>query len=265
MLCLNFDMVGSPNFVRFVYDGDGSAFGRSGRPEWRGSIESVFLDSLQSLESEPTAFDGPLGLRRFHQRGRSGRGLFTGAEEIKTAAQANIYGGTAGIAYDPCYHQACDTIGNVARRHWTRCRTRSRMPTLLYAMTTSSVNGTDAPRTAAKENMRSCTRRRSKESQEWWDACVPHPFPRHVRSGDMGFRGARALAVSYTHPALADTRRRTHGSCPSHRDQLDIDDELRGCDQDRPRPRERERLRNVKAWIRSSRFASTEAPSPSTR
>ena len=27
---LNFDMVGSPNFVRFVYDGDGSAFGATG-------------------------------------------------------------------------------------------------------------------------------------------------------------------------------------------------------------------------------------------
>ena len=28
--------------------------------------------------------------------------------------QAQIYGGTAGIAYDPCYHQACDTINNLS-------------------------------------------------------------------------------------------------------------------------------------------------------
>jgi Zn-dependent M28 family amino/carboxypeptidase len=29
-------------------------------------------------------------------------GLFTGAEGIKTAAQAALFGGTAGVAYDPC-------------------------------------------------------------------------------------------------------------------------------------------------------------------
>jgi hypothetical protein len=34
------------------------------------------------------------------------------AEGIKTAAQAAVYGGTAGIAYDPCCHQACDTFAN---------------------------------------------------------------------------------------------------------------------------------------------------------
>ena len=31
-LYLNFDMVSSPNFVRFIYDGDGSAFGIEGPP-----------------------------------------------------------------------------------------------------------------------------------------------------------------------------------------------------------------------------------------
>ncbi|WP_268760677.1 hypothetical protein [Arthrobacter sp. Soil762] len=40
-------------------------------------------------------------------------GLFTGAEGIKTDAQAAIFGGTAGVAYDPCYHQACDDITNL--------------------------------------------------------------------------------------------------------------------------------------------------------
>ncbi len=39
-------------------------------------------------------------------------GLFTGAEGVKTSSQAAIYGGTAGIAYDPCYHQACDNFAN---------------------------------------------------------------------------------------------------------------------------------------------------------
>ncbi|MDF2742453.1 MAG: aminopeptidase, partial [Actinomycetia bacterium] len=39
--------------------------------------------------------------------------LFSGAEGEKTAEQAAIYGGTAGEPYDPCYHQACDTINNL--------------------------------------------------------------------------------------------------------------------------------------------------------
>ena len=40
-------------------------------------------------------------------------GTFTGAERIKTAAQAQKWGGTAGQAFDPCYHSACDTNANL--------------------------------------------------------------------------------------------------------------------------------------------------------
>lgn len=40
-------------------------------------------------------------------------GLFSGAEGVKTEAQAAIYGGAAGSWYDPCYHQACDTYRTV--------------------------------------------------------------------------------------------------------------------------------------------------------
>ena len=42
-------------------------------------------------------------------------GLFTGAEAIKTAAQAEKWA-EAGVAFDPCYHQACDTIDNLSYR-----------------------------------------------------------------------------------------------------------------------------------------------------
>ncbi len=52
-LNLNFDMVGSPNFVRFVYDGDGSATGLAG-PNGSGVIEDIFLDyfTIQNLPVE---------------------------------------------------------------------------------------------------------------------------------------------------------------------------------------------------------------------
>ena len=38
----------------------------------------------------------------------------TGAEGLKTPEEADVYGGTAGVAYDPCYHQACDTTDNLS-------------------------------------------------------------------------------------------------------------------------------------------------------
>ena len=41
-------------------------------------------------------------------------GLFTGAEGLKTQAEAAVYGGKAGEPYDPCYHLPCDTFANVS-------------------------------------------------------------------------------------------------------------------------------------------------------
>jgi Zn-dependent M28 family amino/carboxypeptidase len=115
---LNFDMVGSPNFVRFVYDGDlsDSEPPPSGAPPGSAEIEGLFTSyfSSQGLVSDPTAFDGRSDYGPFIENGVAAGGLFTGAEGEKTAAQAAIYGGFAGQAYDPCYHQACDTFDNVS-------------------------------------------------------------------------------------------------------------------------------------------------------
>jgi hypothetical protein len=73
----------------------------------------------QGLASDPTPFNGRSDYGPFitatspaHPGGIPAGGLFTGAEGIKTAEQQAIYSGTAGIAYDPCYHQACDTAAN---------------------------------------------------------------------------------------------------------------------------------------------------------
>ena len=108
-------MLGSPNYVRFVYDGDGSSGGVSG-PPGSDSIENVFTDYFASkgLASEPTDFDGRSDYGPFIAAGIPAGGLFSGAEGVKTAEQAAAYGGTAGEAYDPCYHQACDDITNLS-------------------------------------------------------------------------------------------------------------------------------------------------------
>jgi Zn-dependent M28 family amino/carboxypeptidase len=119
-LYLNFDMIGSPNYARFVYDGDGSAFGIKG-PAGSAGIEEVFEDffASQGLASEPTAFDGRSDYDAFITAGIPAGGLFTGAEDNKTADQVPLYGGLATfdgevVAYDPCYHQACDSLDPIA-------------------------------------------------------------------------------------------------------------------------------------------------------
>jgi Zn-dependent M28 family amino/carboxypeptidase len=138
---LNFDMVGSPNFVRFVYDGDTSDTPPppGGAPDGSGQIERLFTRyfSSQGLVSDPTPFNGRSDYGPFIANGVPAGGLFTGAEGIKTARQEAIYGGFAGLAYDPCYHQACDTFFNLnytaldqmsdaaAHATWTLARSRS--------------------------------------------------------------------------------------------------------------------------------------------
>lgn len=140
---LNFDMIGSPNFGRFVYDGDGSASEAAG-PNGSDVIENVFTAyfASQGLSSAPTAFDGRSDYGPFIDAGVPAGGLFTGAEDIKTAEEAALFGGTAGVAFDPCYHQACDTLANVNPTGLDQMADAATHAVLTFAMSTSSVNGT---------------------------------------------------------------------------------------------------------------------------
>src|SRR5215207_9603467 len=111
-------MVGSPNFVRFVFDGDlsDSEPPEGGAPEGSAQIEDMFLDyfASQGLATEPMAFDGRSDYGPFISAGIPAAGLFTGAEGIKTAEQEAVYGGVAGQQYDPCYHLGCDDFLNLS-------------------------------------------------------------------------------------------------------------------------------------------------------
>jgi Zn-dependent M28 family amino/carboxypeptidase len=119
MADLNFDMVASPNFARMVYDGDGSDT-TSPTPPTPGPVGSDIIESIfnsyfdgRGLAHKSTAFDGRSDYGPFIDAGIPAGGTFSGAEEIKTAEEAQLYGGTAGEAYDQCYHQACDTLANL--------------------------------------------------------------------------------------------------------------------------------------------------------
>jgi hypothetical protein len=118
-LYLNFEMLASPNFVRFVVDGDDSDHpntGIPGGPPGSGAVEAVMTQGYQvqrlpfrtadlaeiRSDQEPFAAAGiPVG------------GAFGGVRGIKTADEAAVFGGTAGQHYDPCYHQPCDSITNI--------------------------------------------------------------------------------------------------------------------------------------------------------
>lgn len=112
---LNFDMIASPNYVLGIYDGDGSAFNFSG-PAGSNTIEKDFQDFYTSKGKPyvPSIFSGRSDYAAFLENGIPSGGLFTGAEELKTAEEAQLFGGTAGVALDPCYHKKCDDINNLS-------------------------------------------------------------------------------------------------------------------------------------------------------
>ena len=141
---LNFDMVASPNFVRFVYDGDGSATGTKG-PSGSGAVEKVFLDyfASQGLAVEATAFDGRSDYGPFIDRGIPAGGLFTGAEGIKTAQQVVDLRRHGGSAVRPVLPPALRPVAaNINSTVFEQMADAAADATLQFAMTTSSPNGT---------------------------------------------------------------------------------------------------------------------------
>jgi Peptidase family M28 len=113
---LNFDMIGSSNHVRLVYDGDNSTFPEGSDslrgPDGSGAIERVFHDffASRSLSSGQAPLDGRSDYRAFVAEGVPVGGLFTGAEELKTEEEAEVFGGQPFAPYEPCYHRSCDDL-----------------------------------------------------------------------------------------------------------------------------------------------------------
>ncbi|KAH6916402.1 hypothetical protein BKA70DRAFT_1502453 [Coprinopsis sp. MPI-PUGE-AT-0042] len=98
-LYLNFDMLASGNSGYFVMDGNGDTHGTG-------------------LKTADAPFNGRSDYGPFIEVGIPSGGVLTGAEVIKTAEQAEWWGGEAGKAFDPCYHAKCDTIDNLRTDVW---------------------------------------------------------------------------------------------------------------------------------------------------
>ncbi|MFD5422999.1 M28 family metallopeptidase [Streptomyces sp. NPDC127069] len=118
-LYLNFDMIASPNAAYFVYDGDDSdKVGSGPGPEGSAQLEKQITDFLdaQKIPHEGSDFTGRSDYGPFIEAGIPSGGTDTGAEGIKTAAQAAKFGGQAGVAYDVNYHGKGDDISNIDQK-----------------------------------------------------------------------------------------------------------------------------------------------------
>jgi aminopeptidase S len=106
---LNLDMVGSPNYTRLVYSGDGDH-----APPGSDAVEQLLTDHFRSQGLAVGSLEPGEGSDHapFAAAGIPIGGLFTGLES-KTQQEQSTYGGTAGAAADPCYHKACDDLTNI--------------------------------------------------------------------------------------------------------------------------------------------------------
>jgi len=150
-LYMNYDMVGSPNYIFMVYDADESTFPAPEGvtiPPGSEAIEDLY-ESYYTWIGEPyddTEFSGRSDYEAFILAGIPSGGLFTGAEEIKTEEQEAVWGGTAGEQFDPCYHEACDTYENVDLHALEVNSDLIAFAMLTFAYSTETVNGVPGKR-----------------------------------------------------------------------------------------------------------------------
>ena len=167
-LYLNFDMVGSPNAAYFVYDGDDSdADGRRPGPV-RLRADREDLRRLLRRRRDRDRRHGllrPLGLRRVHRRRHpGGRPVHRrrGHEDRHRRPSGAV---TAGVAYDPCYHQACDNLGNIDRAALDRNLDAMAWTVGVYAYSTEDING--VPPRAQRLKLRSAAKNKMKLAENY--------------------------------------------------------------------------------------------------
>jgi len=110
---LNFDMLASPNYIRGVYDG-ANAVDFTWVQNSSAILQRMFYRHFSDNEIvfKAVPFTGRSDYFGFIDAGIPAGGLDTGAEVVKSVAEREVFDGIANIAYDPCYHQSCDSLGN---------------------------------------------------------------------------------------------------------------------------------------------------------
>ncbi|SDR99176.1 PA domain-containing protein [Brevibacterium siliguriense] len=117
---MNFDMIGSDNYIVGTLDSDGSDVpipDGVNVPEGSAELEKIFTDYFADNDQPNvgTDFSGRSDYKAFIDNGIPASGLFSGADGTKTAEEAEMFGGTVGEKHDTNYHQPTDTIENVSK------------------------------------------------------------------------------------------------------------------------------------------------------
>jgi aminopeptidase S len=99
----NFDMVGSPNGGYFI-----NRITSTTAAPLKAYWDTFGIQPEENVEGQGRSDD-----YSFANAGIQTSGYAAGASATKTSAQASKWGGTAGAAYDSCYHKACDTSSNI--------------------------------------------------------------------------------------------------------------------------------------------------------
>ncbi len=147
-LYLNFTMLGSANAGFFTDDGDQSgppAPGVSAAdvPEGSAGIERTLAGYLNLAGKR--AADMPLDTRAdyhpFMVAGVPIAGMTTGAAQPKTTVQARLWGGQAGVPYDPNFQSPRDTVDNINREALGIMGSGAGFAVGSYAVSIGGVNG----------------------------------------------------------------------------------------------------------------------------
>ena len=114
-LFMDYDMLASPNYAYQVYNATDAV-----NPPGSEELRDLYVDYYNTHGENCTyiPFDGRSDYDGFIKNGIPGGGIATGAEGVKTKEEAEMFGGTAGEWFDPCYHQLCDTVENLNLDAW---------------------------------------------------------------------------------------------------------------------------------------------------
>jgi Zn-dependent M28 family amino/carboxypeptidase len=147
-LYLNFDSLGSTNAGFFTYDGDQSgqpnpAVPSSTVPQGSAGIERTLAGFLSLAGARPA--DMPLSTSvdysPFLSAGVPIGGTTAGASQRKTDVQARLWGGRAGLPFDPNYRTPLDNIDNIDNHALSVMGPAAAFAIGTYAQSIDGVNG----------------------------------------------------------------------------------------------------------------------------
>jgi Zn-dependent M28 family amino/carboxypeptidase len=148
-LYLDLDALASTNAGYFTDDGDQSS--QPGAmvtplPDGSAGIERTLAARLnvEGVRPADTPLTSGTDYARFLAAGVPVGGLTTGTSQRKTDVQARIWGGRAGVAFDPNYHTARDTIDSVDRDALGIMAPAAAFAVGAYAQSIEGVNGVPA-------------------------------------------------------------------------------------------------------------------------